>query len=102
MPEAKLKTTVCYYCWIERLCLGNRDVIVLKEGTGRLYYRLNMLFAPSSLSVESYNNGFEVNRRYEAVNTEDSSNVTKDDKVWKIKKGTLVKVTLTLVSLYFN
>jgi hypothetical protein len=69
----------------------------LKEGSGRLYYRLNMLFAPNTLSVDAYDNGFEVKRTYSAVNSEEECNITSNNDIWKIKKGTLVYVKLQLV-----
>ena len=39
-----------------------------KSGTGRLYYRLGLRYAPSSLAVDARDEGFVVDRRYEAVN----------------------------------
>jgi len=76
---------------------GTQDLILSKEGTGRLYYRLGMTYAPTSLHLDSLDMGFIVKRVYEAVdNPED---VRQDsDGVWHIKAGARVRVRLTLTA----
>ncbi|NKQ36696.1 MAG: hypothetical protein HF973_13915, partial [Chloroflexi bacterium] len=73
------------------------DIILQKNGTGRLYYRLGLRYAPSDLTLEPLEMGFTVQRIYEAV--DDPADVTRDeDGVWRIKAGARVRVTLTLVA----
>lgn len=76
---------------------GNPDVVIDKVGTGRLYYRLGLQYAPADLSVPARDEGFVVDRVYEAVN--DPSDVRRDDKgVWRIKPGAMVRVRVTMVA----
>ena len=47
------------------------DLIVGKEGAGRLYYRLGLRYAPDDLVLEPLDRGFVVERTYEAVDDPD-------------------------------
>jgi len=63
-----------------------QDLILSKDGEGRLYYRLGLRYAPTDLSLDPVDMGFVVQREYEAV--DDAEDVTKDeDGVWHIKAG---------------
>ncbi len=74
-----------------------QDLILSKDGQGRLYYRLGLRYAPSDLSLPPYDAGFTVTRRYEAV--DDPADVVQDaDGTWRIKAGARVRVQLTLVA----
>ncbi|HEY48359.1 MAG TPA: hypothetical protein G4O14_16455 [Anaerolineae bacterium] len=74
-----------------------RDLILSKEGTGRLYYRLGLRYAPTDLTLDPVDMGFVVQRVYEAV--DDPEDVTQDeDGVWHIKAGARVRVRLTMVA----
>jgi len=74
-----------------------QNLILSKEGPGRLYYRLGIQYAPTSLSLPPLEQGFAVQREYEAV--DDPADVTKDDRgVWHIKAGARVRVRLRLVA----
>ncbi len=76
---------------------GTSNLILSKEGTGRLYYRLGLRYAPSDLNLKPLEMGFVVQRRYEAV--DDPGDVTQDkDGVWHIKAGARVRVRLSMVS----
>ena len=76
---------------------GDRDLILSKEGTGRLYYRLGLSYAPTDLNLEPLDMGFVVQRVYEAV--DDPEDVTQDeDGIWHIKAGAQVRVRLTMVA----
>jgi hypothetical protein len=76
---------------------GVRDLIVSKEGDGRLYYRLALNYAPAELALESLNRGFVVQRSYEGI--DDPEDVRQDeDGVWHIKLGARVRVRLTMVA----
>jgi uncharacterized protein YfaS (alpha-2-macroglobulin family) len=76
---------------------GNVPLIVQKDGQGRLYYRLGLRYAPTSLMLEPADHGFVVERTYEAV--DDPGDVTRDsDGVWHVKAGARVRVRLTMVA----
>lgn len=76
--------------------LGKADSLTLqKEGTGRLYYRLGMTYAPVDLKLAAADYGFVVSRNYEALG--DNRDVRKDAQgVWHVKAGSEVKVTLAM------
>jgi uncharacterized protein YfaS (alpha-2-macroglobulin family) len=74
-----------------------QDLIIQKEGTGRLYYRLGLRYAPTSLTLDPVDMGFVVQRVYEAV--DDPEDVTLDeDGVWHIKAGARVRIRLSMVA----
>jgi uncharacterized protein YfaS (alpha-2-macroglobulin family) len=76
---------------------GSQDLILSKEGPGRLYYRLGMSYAPTSLDLEPMDQGFTVLRAYEAV--DDPEDVSQDgDGVWHVRAGARVRVRLTMVA----
>ena len=66
-------------------------------GTGRLYYRLGLTYAPHDLQLPSLNVGFEVLRQYTAL--EKPSDVAFVEGVWRVKAGCLVKVTLHMTTV---
>ncbi len=75
----------------------SQDLILSKDGPGRLYYRLGLRYAPTDLSLPPYDAGFTVTRRYEAV--DNSADVSQDATgVWHIKAGARVRVQLTMVA----
>ncbi|MGD8815129.1 MAG: alpha-2-macroglobulin family protein, partial [Anaerolineales bacterium] len=74
-----------------------QDLIISKEGTGRLYYRLGLRYAPTDLDLPPLDMGFVVQRSYEAV--DDPDDVSQDEfGVWHIKAGARVRVRLTMVA----
>lgn len=74
-----------------------QDLIIDKEGTGRLYYRLGLKYAPTDLNLEPLDMGFVVLREYEAV--DDPNDVSRDEEgVWHIKAGARVRVRITMVA----
>ena len=76
---------------------GTQDLIISKEGPGRLYYRLGLRYAPTDLNLDALDMGFVIQRRYEAVdNPEDVSQDS--DGVWHIKAGARVRVHITMVA----
>ncbi len=76
---------------------GEQDLILSKEGDGRLYYRLGMNYAPVSLDLAPLDAGFTVLRTYEAV--DDPADVRQDeDGTWIVKAGARVRVRLTMVA----
>jgi uncharacterized protein YfaS (alpha-2-macroglobulin family) len=74
-----------------------QDLILEKDGIGRLYYRLGLKYAPQDLNLDPMDMGFVVQRIYEAV--DDPEDVSRDeDGVWHIKAGARVRVRLTMVA----
>ena len=74
-----------------------QNFIIDKSGTGRLYYRLGLTYAPTSLNLDALDMGFSVQRRYEAV--DDPADVSLDQNgVWHIRAGARVRVHLTMVA----
>ncbi|MCB0995315.1 MAG: hypothetical protein KDB21_09510, partial [Acidimicrobiales bacterium] len=81
----------------ELIAQGDSDLVLTKDGTGRLYYRLGLNYAPDDLDLDPLDRGFVVQRVYEAV--DDPSDVTLDaDGVWHIRAGAEVRVRLTMVA----
>ena len=75
---------------------GQQDLVLSKEGPGRLYYRLGMKYAPTNLQLGPLERGFSVERRYQAV--DDNRDVShRSDGSWHIKAGAKVKVQVTMV-----
>lgn len=71
------------------------DLILDKEGEGRLYYRLGMRYAPKNLDLKPTSHGFFVERVYEAVdNPEDVTRL--EDGTWVVKEGATVRVKITM------
>lgn len=72
---------------------AREKITLAKKGPGRLYYRFGMNYAPSSLKLAALDNGFAVERTYEAV--DEADHVRKDENGrWHIKAGALVRVKL--------
>ncbi|MGB3714436.1 MAG: alpha-2-macroglobulin family protein [Candidatus Promineifilaceae bacterium] len=73
------------------------DLILSKDGVGRLYYRLGMSYSPTDLELDPVDMGFVVSRSYEAM--DDPEDVYQDEEgVWHIKAGARVKVRLSMVA----
>jgi alpha-2-macroglobulin len=76
---------------------GNSDLVVSKDGLGRMYYRIGLRYVPADLKLSALDRGFVVKRVYESVG--DKGDVTQDaDGTWKIKAGAKVKIRLTMVA----
>ena len=76
---------------------GAQNLLISKDGVGRLYYRVSMNYAPSDLNLKPVDYGFTVERSYEAV--DDPKDVSRDaDGTWHIKAGARVRVRLTMVA----
>jgi len=76
---------------------STQNLILSKDGAGRLYYRVGLRYAPTDLKQTPLDLGFVVQRRYEGVdNPED---VTQDENgIWHIKAGARVRVRITMVA----
>jgi uncharacterized protein YfaS (alpha-2-macroglobulin family) len=76
---------------------GSSQIVVGHEGIGRLYYRLGLRYAPDDLVLDPRDEGFVVDRVYEAV--DDPGDVTRDaDGTWRIRAGADVRVRVTMVA----
>lgn len=76
---------------------ADQDLVLAKEGKGRLYYRIGMRYAPRDLTLPPYDAGFVVERSYESI--DDEKDVKRDkDGTWRIKAGARVRVRLKMVA----
>jgi hypothetical protein len=76
---------------------GTSDLLLAKEGPGRLYYRIGLRYAPASLVLEPLDRGFAVERSYEGA--DEPKDVRRDpDGTWRIRAGARVRVRLTMVA----
>ncbi|MBN1451792.1 MAG: hypothetical protein JW963_12320, partial [Anaerolineales bacterium] len=74
-----------------------QNLVIQKDGTGRLYYRLGLKYAPTDLWLDPLDMGFVVQREYEGV--DDPEDVYRDSEgIWHIKAGARVRVRLTMVA----
>jgi alpha-2-macroglobulin len=72
-------------------------LVVSKTGPGRLYYRIGLRYAPSDLALPARDEGFVVERRYEAI--DDPADVRQlADGRWEVRAGANIRVHLTMVA----
>ncbi|MBP9664210.1 MAG: hypothetical protein KBD94_06275 [Pyrinomonadaceae bacterium] len=76
---------------------GTSNLIIDRQGAGRLYYRIGMKYAPKNLKLDPADYGFTVLRKYEAVDNKDDVRQNPDGS-WTIKSGARVRVRLTMVA----
>ncbi|MBK9153750.1 MAG: hypothetical protein IPM25_05975 [Chloracidobacterium sp.] len=76
---------------------GTSNLIIDRQGAGRLYYRIGMKYAPKDLNLKPADYGFTVLRKYEAVDDKDDVRQNADGS-WTIKSGARVRVRLTMVA----
>ena len=76
---------------------ANQNLILDKQGPGRLYYRIGMSYAPTDLRPPPVDHGFTVQRRYEGVD-DPKDVVRKTDGTYEVRAGARVKVVLTMVA----
>ncbi|GJM20906.1 MAG: hypothetical protein DHS20C15_08210 [Planctomycetota bacterium] len=74
------------------------NVTLQREGVGRMWWRVGLRYAPGAHErVAARDAGFEVSRRYEAI--DDPSDVRRrDDGTWVIRRGASVRVHLELLA----
>lgn len=74
-----------------------QDLLLAKDGAGRLYYRIGLTYALSDLRPPPAEHGFSVMRRYEGIEKPDD--VRRDaDGTWRVRAKARVKVTLTMLA----
>jgi uncharacterized protein YfaS (alpha-2-macroglobulin family) len=76
---------------------GAANLLLDKQGAGRLYYRIGMKYAPKNLNLKPADYGFTVLRKYEAIDNADDVKQNTDGS-WIIKSGARVRVRLTMVA----
>ncbi|HMQ03376.1 MAG TPA: alpha-2-macroglobulin family protein [Pyrinomonadaceae bacterium] len=76
---------------------GTSNLLIERQGAGRLYYRIGMKYAPRNLRLEPADYGFTVLRKYEAIDDKDDVKQN-DDGSWTIRSGARVRVRLTMVA----
>lgn len=72
-----------------------RDLVLDKQGEGRLYYRIGLKYAPQSLDLAAAEQGFTVTRSYRGLDKPDDVKQNADGS-WQMKAGARVEVTLTM------
>ncbi len=78
----------------ELLRAGAQELVLAKDGPGRLYWRVALQHAPDGLAAPQ-DRGFRVSRAYAAV--DDPGDVRRDaDGTWRIRAGARVRVMLSL------
>lgn len=76
---------------------GTEDLVLQRDGAGRLYYRIGLRYAPKALILPPVDRGFTVQRHYEPVDS--PADVRHDaDGTWHVKAGARVKVTVEMVT----
>ncbi|NPV85088.1 MAG: hypothetical protein HPY45_03650 [Anaerolineae bacterium] len=76
---------------------GVTHLILSKEGAGRLYYRLGLRYAPTSLKMDALDMGFVVQRTYEAVDAPQDVQLDENG-IWHIRAGARVRVRIQMVA----
>ena len=76
---------------------GNKELILAKDGAGKLYYRIGLRYAPKDLRLAPEEQGFAVTRTYEPVEGKTDTVSRGKDGTWTIKAGATVRVRLTVV-----
>jgi hypothetical protein len=72
-------------------------LVLHKVGTGRMYYRLGLRYAPKALALPAENQGFEIERIYEGA--DDPADVSRDAAgVWYVKAGARVRVRVGMIA----
>jgi uncharacterized protein YfaS (alpha-2-macroglobulin family) len=75
-----------------------REILLAREGRGRLYVRLGLRAAPSSLERPPVDQGIALARAYEAV--DDPVDVRREKEgVWKVRAGSRVRVRVGVETL---
>jgi hypothetical protein len=76
---------------------GGSDLLIAKQGPGRLYYRIGLRYAPQSLALAPLDRGFTVERAYEGADS--PADVRREaDGTWRIRAGARVRVRLMMVA----
>jgi alpha-2-macroglobulin len=74
----------------------SHDLALVKDGAGRMYYRVGITYAPKRLDVPALDAGFIVRRSYRAV--DDPGDVVETPRGYRIRLGAKVLVTLEAIN----
>lgn len=74
-----------------------QDLVLGKNGPGRLYYRVGMQYAPTDLKMPPADQGFVVSRIYEGVDKPEDVR-READGTWRMKAGARVRARVTMVA----
>ncbi len=82
---------------------GDKELMLSKDGPGKLYYRLGLRYAPADFKMKAEDQGFLVTRTYEAMaqgDAEPDPEAVKrlENGDWQIKVGTTVRVKLQVIA----
>ncbi|HSO41088.1 MAG TPA: alpha-2-macroglobulin family protein, partial [Labilithrix sp.] len=76
------------------------ELVLAKDGPGRLYYRIGMQYAPAGPPPPPADHGFTVLRRYEPIDAPDDLTHQQDAAgwFWRAKAGARIRVRVTMVT----
>ncbi len=74
-----------------------QNLVLDKQGEGRLYYRIGLKYAPKNLNMKSADYGFEVSRTYEALDDADDVRQNADGS-WTFKAGSRIRINVQMVA----
>ena len=79
---------------------ADNAIIIQRTGSGRLYYRIGLSYAPSSFRIAAVNRGFTVERSYAAVSRKDRCETSGngENREWHIGIDSLIRVTVKFSS----
>jgi alpha-2-macroglobulin len=90
------KTSLAHIDW-PALPGSQHDVVISKQGDGRVYYRVGITYAPTQTAFAALDAGFVVTRSYAAVDK--ASDVARDrDGNWQVALGARVMVTVNVTN----
>ena len=98
--EFRGRTTATHRLDLPMAWLVERDperIQTVRDGTGRLYYRLGLQYVPEDIRLDSLDRGFTVLRTFAPI--DDEQDVWRDaDGAWHVRLGARVRVETTLVT----
>jgi len=74
--------------------IGPGEVTLAKTGSGRLYYRIGLRYAPREVRLAAADEGITVIRSYHALDKPDD--VVRDKDGWQVKAGVYVRIDLEI------
>ena len=77
---------------------GAHDLMLAKDGPGRLYYRIGLRYAPASLALEPARPRLHRRAGLRGGGRPEATSRATDDGTWHIKAGARVRVRLTMVA----
>jgi len=75
---------------------GVSDFLIVKEGEGRLYYRLGLTYSPKELWQSQLSRGFRITRKYEGADNPGEVFIKSGTTTVVAKAGCTVRITLKI------